>query len=56
MRYEYKHFTIFYEKKNDKIVVTSILAHYNYPCNYGDLVYASLKDVLRDIDDGKFGK
>lgn len=55
MRYEYKHFTIFFEEKDNKIVVTSILAHYNYECIHGTRIYDSLKDVVRDIDDGKFG-
>lgn len=51
----YKHFMIFYESKNGMIVVTSIIAHGNFQCIYGERTYLSLDDLKRDIDAGKFG-
>lgn len=55
MRVDYKQYTIFYEEKNGKIVVSSILANYNFQCIYGERIYDSLNEVKRDIDAGKFG-
>lgn len=51
----HKHFTIVYRELTDRIVVTSIVAHGNYSCMYGEKEYPSIYDVIRDIDAGKFG-
>lgn len=51
----HKHFTIIYREADDHIVVTSITAHGNYSCMYGEMEYPSIHDVIKDIDAGKFG-
>ena len=51
----YKHFMVLYEERNGKIVVTSVIAHGNFQCMYGERVYDSLEDVKKDIDAGRYG-
>ncbi len=51
----YKHFMIFYEEQNGKIIVSSIIAHGNFQCMYGTRTYDSLSDVKKDIDNGTYG-
>lgn len=52
----YKQFMYQYEKKDGKIVVTSIIAHGNFQCIYGTRTYASISDLEKDFDAGKYGK
>lgn len=51
----YKQYTIFYEEKEGKIIVTSIIANGNFTCMYGNRIYNSFEDLKKDIDDGKYG-
>lgn len=55
MRTEYKQYTILFEEKDGKIVVSSIIANGNFQCIYGERIYDSLSSLKRDIDDGKYG-
>lgn len=52
----YKHFMYQYEERNGKIVVTSIIAHGNFQCIYGERIYNSHDDLKKDFDSGKYGK
>ena len=51
----YKHFMIQYKERDDRVIVTSIIAHGNFQCVYGERIYASLDDVKSDIDSGRYG-
>ena len=52
----YKQFMYQYKERDGKIVVTSIIAHGNFQCIYGEKVYDSFKDLEDDLDSGKYGK
>lgn len=51
----YKHFMIHYHESGAKIIVTSVIAHGNYQCMYGEHIYNSLSDVKKAIDAGRYG-
>lgn len=55
MRACYKQYTILYEEKEGKIIVSSITANGNFVCMYGTRTYDSFEDLKNDIDAGKYG-
>lgn len=55
MRACYKQYTILYEEKDGKIIVSSITANGNFVCMYGTRTYDSFEDLKNDIDAGKYG-
>lgn len=52
----YKQFMYQYKEKDGKIIVTSIVAHGNFHCIYGERVYDSINALHKDLDDGKYGR
>lgn len=50
----HKNFTIIYREIDNHIVVTSIATQDNRSCMYGEREYPSIRDVILDIDSGKF--
>ena len=51
----YNQYMIYYEEKDGKIVVKSIIANGNFQCMYGERVYDSLDDLKTDLANGRYG-